>query len=101
MQIQPSSIIFPSYQGGEQVMTADVTLPAAVSQATAILTGFDVEFTNHGEGGRPFGMLDIRLDVQGVNGATVSVQVSYGLRDWSRNWDDPFDGTIYFTVIGE
>jgi hypothetical protein len=31
----------------------------------------------------------------------VTIQVTYGLRDWSGNWDDQYDGTINFAVIGE
>jgi hypothetical protein len=27
--------------------------------------------------------------------------VSLGLRDWSGNWDDNYNGTVFFSVIGE
>ena len=37
----------------------------------------------------------------GVNGTAVTVNITYGLRDWSGNWDDQYDGTIFFSVIGE
>jgi hypothetical protein len=27
--------------------------------------------------------------------------VQYGLRDWSGNWDDKYEGDIHFAVLGE
>jgi hypothetical protein len=49
------------------------------------------------------GQLDVQVAVPsgGINGATVTIEVAYGLRDWSGNWDDQYDGTINFAVIGE
>lgn len=42
----------------------------------------------------------------GVTGAqidptTVRVTATYGLRDWSGNWDDDYEGTVFFAVVGE
>jgi hypothetical protein len=31
----------------------------------------------------------------------VRVRVIYGLRDWSGDWDDDFEGRISFAVIAE
>ena len=72
-----------------------------VTQATAILTGFLVEFS--GGNDHRLGQLDVQVAVPAgeTNGATVTIQVTYGLRDWSGNWDDQYDGTINFAVIGE
>ncbi len=47
------------------------------------------------------GQLDIQVSVGALNGAAVNVNVSFGLRDWSGNWDDQYDGQVFFTVIGE
>jgi hypothetical protein len=49
------------------------------------------------------GQLDVQVSVPpgGINGATVNVQVVYGLRDWSGNWDDRYDGQVYFSVVAE
>ena len=102
MQIQNSSLPFGPVSGnGPQVSTTSVTLPSAVSQATAILTGFIVEFS--GGNDHHLGQLDVQVTVPagGVNGATVTVNVTFGLRDWSGNWDDQYDGTIFFSVIAE
>ena len=102
MQIQNSSQDFGPVSGsGPQVSTATVTFPSSVSQATAILTGFLVEYS--GGNDHHLGQLDVQVTVPpgGVNGATVSVTVTYGLRDWSGNWDDQYDGQIFFSVIAE
>ena len=102
MQIVNGSQAFGPVSGtGPQTSTQTVTLPGVVSAATAILTGFLVEFS-HGDD-RHLGQLDVQVQVppQGINGQNVQVQVTYGLRDWSGNWDDQYDGTVFFAVVGE
>lgn len=102
MQIVNSSQAFPNISGfGPQVSTANVSMPAAVTQATAILTGFLAEFGNNDD--HHLGQIDVQVSVPpgGVNGTSVTVNVSLGLRDWSGNWDDNYNGTVFFSVIGE
>lgn len=102
MQIQAGSQPFGPVSGnGPQVATATVTLPAAATQATAILTGFVAEFS--GGNDHHLGQLDVQVAVPagGVNGTNVTVNVTFGLRDWSGNWDDQYDGQVFFTVIAE
>lgn len=76
-----------------------MTLPTAVSQATAILTGFTVEFTPNDD--HHFGQLDVQVQSGPPTGSSVPVTITYGLRDWSGDWDDRYDGTIFFAVVGE
>jgi len=102
MQIQQSSTSFSRLSGsGPQVTTVSVTMGASVSQATAFLTGFVTEFS--GGTDHHLGQLDIQVNVPpgGVNGNVVTVNVTYGLRDWSGNWDDQYDGQVFFTVVGD
>src|SRR5437899_3104726 len=102
MLTQNSSTSFGPLSGsGPRVTTTSVTFPSAVSQATAILTGFIAEFS--GGDDHHLGQLDVQVIVPpgGVNGANVTVNVTYGLRDWSDNWDDQYDGQIFFSVIAE
>jgi len=50
MQIVNSSQSFPNISGfGPQVTTTTVVLPASVTKATAILTGFLVEFSGNND----------------------------------------------------
>ena len=81
--------------------TTTVTMPVAVTNATAILTGFLVEYSNNND--HHLGQLDVQVAVPpgGVNGTSVTVNITYGLRDWSGNWDDQYDGTVFFAVVGE
>jgi hypothetical protein len=44
--------------------------------------------------------MDVRLDTA-VTGSTVRVTATFGLRDWSGNWDDRYEGQVFFTVVGE
>ncbi len=102
MQIVNSSQTFGPVSGfGPQVSTATVAFPSSLTQATAILTGFLVEFSNGND--HHLGQLDVQVVVPsgGVNGTSVTVNVTYGLRDWSGNWEDQYDGEIFFSVIGE
>jgi len=77
-----------------------VTFPESITQATAILTGFMAQF---GPDDHHLGQLDVRVAVPagGISGATVMVNVTLGLRDWSGNWDDLYDGQVFFSVIAE
>jgi hypothetical protein len=102
MQVQLGSQNFGPVSGsGPQVTSTTVTFGSAVSQAAAIRTGFLVEFS--GGNDHHLGQLDVQVTVpaSGINGTSVTVQVTYGLRDWSGNWDDNYDGVINFAVIGE
>lgn len=102
MQIQNSSVSFGPLSGsGPQIISTTVTMAAPVIQATVVLTGFITQFS--GGGDEHLGQLDIRVTIPpgSVMGTSVPVQVLFGLRDWSGNWNDPYDGQIFFTVIGE
>lgn len=100
MFVVPQEVTFPTVSGnGPQSQSVTVHMPGAVTQAAAILTGFDVEYS-HGDD-HHLGRLEVDLDVGAVNGSDVSVTIRYGLRDWSGNWDDGYDGTVSFAVVGD
>jgi len=100
MQIVNQSTSFGPLSGsGPQTRTVTATFPSIIAQATAILTGFTVEFS--GGDDHHLGQLECDVTVTGVSGPNASVQVRLGLRDWSGNWDDNYDGTVNFSVIGE
>ena len=102
MQTQISSVSFGAVSGaGPQVTSTTVNFGSAVTQAAAILTGFIVEFS--GGNDHHLGQLDVQVAVPsgGISGAVVTVQVTYGLRDWSGEWDDRYDGRVFFAVVAE
>lgn len=101
MQIVPSSITFGRFEGsGPRQTSQDVTVPAPVTSATAILTGFNVSFAPS-EGDHHLGNLDVRLDADTISATSVRVTATFGLRDWSGNWDDQYEGQIFFAVVAE
>jgi len=36
-----------------------------------------------------------------VLGTLARVTATLGVRDWSDNWDDFYEGTVYFAVLAE
>lgn len=101
MEIVDSSINFGRREGsGPQQLTTDVDLPLAVRSASAVLTGFNVQFSSS-DGDHHLGNLDVRLRADLLTGTRVRVTATFGLRDWSGSWDDPYEGRIFFAVIGE
>jgi hypothetical protein len=45
-------------------------------------------------------MVDFKVDAN-IMRATVRVAATLGVRDWSGDVDDNYEGTIYFAVIAE
>lgn len=85
---------------GPRVERVVVVFPRPVTQAVAVIKGFDVAFTRGG-GDHHLGQLEVGLSALLPEDAPrrVEVEVTYGLRDWSNSWDDPYEGTIQFTVV--
>lgn len=100
MQVITSSISFPPARGsGPRNNFSDVVMPAPVTTFTALLTGFSAEFSNGND--HHLGNLNVQLNAALLNPTTVRVTATFGLRDWSGDWDDNYDGQVFFTVIGE
>ena len=100
MQIRTGSITFGRFEGsGPRSSFQDVTFSGPLSQATAILTGLSASFSPS-DGDHHLGNLDVRLNST-LNSATVRVTATFGLRDWSGDWDDQYEGQVFFAVVGE
>lgn len=101
MQIINSSASFPSIKNAAQApQEIPLNFPTPVTQAIAILTGFDVQFTRS-DGDHHLGLLNVRLTTAPPVGAAVTVTVDFDLRDWSGNRDDAYEGEVLFSVVGE
>lgn len=99
MEFRTDSISFGRDRGsGPRTDTKDITFGSNVTQATAVLTGSDFGFSPRSD--HHLGMVDIRVDAN-ILGNTVRVTATLGVRDWSDNWDDNYEGTIYFAVLAE
>ncbi|MEO7050756.1 MAG: hypothetical protein ABI128_03750 [Rhodanobacter sp.] len=102
MQIQSGSMTFGALSGfGPQIGSATLNFATPVTQAAAFLTGFVAEFSNGDD--HNLGQLDVQVSVPpgGISGSAVTVQVTYGLRDWSGSWDDRYDGDVYYAIVAE
>lgn len=102
MQVQNGTIRFNRTSGdGPQREDAEVVFDTGVTQATVILSGFDVAFSPRDD--HHFGQLEVRLTsaIDPLAPRRVNVEAVFGLRDWSGDWDDNYEGEILFTVIGE
>ena len=100
MEIRSGSIDFSMPLSGSGPRTGSQTLVFArpVLTATAGLVGYLAEFS--GGNDHHVGQLQVKVETQIVDN-TVTVNATYGLRDWSGNWDDQYDGNINFVVIAD
>lgn len=99
MEIHNGQITFGPLSGtGPRTSSTTVTFTRIPTQATAIMKGFSASFS--GGNDHHLGNLDIRLS-SSISGNIVTVNATFGLRDWSGNWDDNYEGMVFFSVIGE
>lgn len=98
MEIRQSSVFFPAMRGaGPRTATQTIVFPRAVERAVVGLIGHSVGFES---GDHHIGKLLIQTSAQ-INQNVVTATVTFGLRDWSGDWDDNYQGTIQFAVIAE
>src|SRR6202049_967595 len=101
MEIIRGTATFPQHSGsGPQTESLVVTFSGTVVAAVAVLTGYDVKFSPV-DGDHHLGRLDVAVDTKEVIGQKVQVFITFGLRDWSGNWDDRYEGVINFAVLAE
>ena len=104
MQIVTDTISFNSFEGsGPRDDTKIITLPSNATQVTALLTGFNAAFSPS-DGDHHLGNVDMRVSARFLTAtpsATVEVKAIFGLRDWSNEWDDKYEGVVRFAVIAE
>jgi hypothetical protein len=99
VEIKAGSISFGRDRGfGPRTDTQDVTFGGNVATATAILTGADFGFSPRND--HHLGMVNVKVDAS-VLGSTVQVTATLGVRDWSDNWDDDYEGVVHFAVVAE
>lgn len=99
LEIRTDSISFGRAQGsGPRTDVKDIGFSGNVAQATAVITGTDFGFSPTDD--HHLGSVDIKVD-SAIIGSTVRVTATLGVRDWSDNWDDDYEGNVYFAVIAE
>jgi len=100
MEIRSGSIRFDRFRGsGPRTQSRDVNMGITPRQSTVIMTGIRAAFSRSG-GDHHLGNLEIRL-ASTASGSNVRVTATFGLRDWSFEWDDDYEGEVFFAVIAE
>jgi hypothetical protein len=99
MDIRTGSITFARGRGpsNPRTDTTTVVFPNAVTSAFAVLTGTDFGFSGDDH---HLGQVDVRVVANPV-GTSVMVTATLGVRDWSGDYDDDYEGTVYFAVLSD
>ena len=105
MEFRIVDLDFSSLMSGSGPRTASTTVvfPRAVKTAVVGITGYSVAFRNDGQG-RPLGRMVVSLNTLNpgdINLNTVTITGNLGLRDWSGEWDDQYQGGISVAVVAE
>jgi hypothetical protein len=100
VQIVTKTVRFDPGQGGPMVQSIPHTFPRRILQASAALQSFYADFT---DGDHEFGELTVTVDVARDTSTPndLQVQLVFGLRDWSGNWDDTYRGEIGYCLFVE
>ena len=99
MEIRSGSIFFPRTRGSgpRTANSLPMVFTRQVLRAVAGLTGYTAQF-------RPddhhLGQFRVQLNPT-VAANTVTVSATFGLRDWSGDWDDEYTGTVNFVVLAD
>jgi hypothetical protein len=102
MEIRTTTFRFNRLEGsGPRDDRREVVFSGPVTQAAAFLKGFDVSFSPRDD--HHLGNLDVRLSatIDSLAPQRVFVDAIFGLRDWSGDWDDHYEGEVLVTVVGE
>lgn len=98
MEIRTGSVLFPSLRGsGPRTASQTLVFPRTVVQAAVGLAGYSAGFSGSDHHVGLFSVVADHL----VNANTVTVTVRLGVRDWSGDWDDSYEGTVRFSVLAE
>jgi hypothetical protein len=99
MELRTTSINFPALRGsGPITQIANIHFPREVQKAIAGITGYSAGFA--GGDDHHLGKLQVQLDTR-IDGDLVEVTGTFGLRDWSGDWDDNYEGNIQVVVVAE
>jgi hypothetical protein len=83
---------------GPRTATVPVIFPRTVKVALVGLTGYWMGYTPNDD--RHVGRLVVELSPV-VNANVVTVAATLGVRDWSGNWDDSYQGSVDFVVVAD
>jgi len=99
MDIRTGSIDFSATLrgSGPRVSSQTIVFPRQILSGIAGISGYAVGYSGDDH---HVGMIDIQLETI-INANTLTVNAKLGLRDWSGDWDDNYNGSIDFTVLAD
>jgi hypothetical protein len=102
MEMRPLSLDFsqPVSGSGPRTSSQTVVFSRQVLRAVAGLSGYFAEYSGGDGHDHHLGQLTVQVSTA-INSNTVTVTGAFGLRDWSGNWDDEYDGNIECVVLAD
>ena len=102
MEIRQQSFNFPkTSSSGPQPAEARIAFPRSILRATAGMSGYSATFENQED--HHLGRLTVELSsrIDPDDDTVLIVNGSFGLRDWSGEWDDDYSGNIQYVVLAD
>jgi len=100
MERRTGSLTFPrSDQPGPRTTAQVFNFTGPVNQAVAMLTGTEFGFSQP-DGDHHVGRVTTLLDVV-IDDDIVTVEGTFGVRDWSGDWDDDYQGSLQFLLLAD
>ncbi len=100
MEVRSGAISFQHAKGsGPRRAQTTFIFPRAIDRAVAGLSGFSAGFHRE-DGDHHLGILQMELETRIQNNVAV-VEATYGLRDWSGDWDDEYEGVVDIVLLAE
>ncbi len=97
MEIRAGQLFFPKQRGGGPDIRTDVhNFQQPVAQAVAMLQGTRFGFSAPDD--HHLGLAKVRLDTA-IDDDVVTVTGKLGVRDWSGDWDDNYEGSIQYVLL--
>jgi len=102
MEIREQSLNFPETSGsGPQPAEATISFPRAVLRAAAGINGYSATFGDEDDHELGRLIVEVNSEINPDNPNEVIVRGSFGLRDWSGEWDDRYSGNIQYVLLAE
>jgi len=99
MEVRAGSLSFPRARDiGPRIERATFNFTRPVRQAVAALSGTGFGFSPRDD--HHLGVVNVRLGTS-IDDDVVTVEGTFGVRDWSDEWDDDYEGTIQFILLAD
>jgi hypothetical protein len=102
MEIRRTSFNYPKLRGeGPQGASTTISFARRVLRVTSGVSGYSARFDNSSDHHLGRLIIESNARVDPDDDTQVIVSGSFGLRDWSGNWDDHYSGNIQVAVLAE